>query len=451
MSSDSDTIVAIATPGGRGGVSIVRLSGGSALEIGSAVTGGLPDPRRAALRRFLAQDGDAIDFGLALAFPGPGSFTGEDTVEFHGHGGPVVANALLERCVELGARRAEPGEFSKRAFLNDKLDLVQAEAVADIIDSGSRQAARAALRSLEGVFSLAVQTLTESLTQLRMHVEAAIDFPEEEIDFLADSALIDRIAAVDAEFRSLRNKAGQGRLLNDGYQVVLVGAPNAGKSSLLNRLAGTDAAIVTPVPGTTRDLVRVMLDLDGLPVEMIDTAGLREAPDEVEEQGIRRAEAALRDADHALIVIDAASPGTDSEIDRLTDAPGSVKCTLVLNKIDIAGLPAGAQTTTAGEPALGVSALTGAGLSGLRSAIRQAAGLTDRGAGAFSARRRHLDALDTAHAHFMAGRKALAERKAGELMAEELRLAQQSLGAITGEVSSDDLLGKIFGEFCIGK
>ena len=456
MISDSDTIVAIATPAGRGGVSIIRLSGPEALEIGNALTGGVPEARRASLRRFLAEDGQAIDFGIVLWFPGPGSFTGEDTIELHAHGGPVIASALLERCVELGARRAAPGEFSKRAFLNDKLDLAQAEAIADIIDSGSRQAARAALRSLEGVFSAAVRTLTELLTQLRMYVEAAIDFPEEEIDFLSDAALTGRIAGVDAEFVALKKRVSQGRLLTDGYQVVLIGEPNAGKSSLMNRLAGADAAIVTAIPGTTRDLVRVSIDLEGLPVELIDTAGLRDAPNEIEEEGISRARAALAAADHSLIIIDATT--LDGNIrdetpwQRLeTELPENTGRTRVVNKIDLTGLTAG----IAGQPeepvTLGVSALTGAGLDELRAAIRLAAGHEDQGEGSFSARQRHLDALDEAYRHFLAGRNALVTQKAGELMAEELRLAQRSLGSITGEVSSDDLLGRIFGEFCIGK
>lgn len=448
--TNSDTIVARATSPGRSGVAIIRVSGPAATDIGRAICGVVPEPRQAGLARFLGADGNALDFGLCLYFQGPASFTGEDVIEFHGHGGEVVANMVLERCLELGARRAEPGEFSRRAFLNDKLDLSQAEAIADIIDSGSRDAARAAVRSLEGVFSAAVHHLTERLTELRMYVEAAIDFPEEEIDFLSDAALSERIQSVEAEFLALMQRAEQGRVLTDGYQLVIVGAPNAGKSSLMNALAGADSAIVTPIAGTTRDLIREQIDLDGLPVTLIDTAGLRDSPDAIEAEGIRRAREALKTADHALLLVDASESQSATTLEKQFDAlqadlPTGIPFTRVLNKTDLA------VTQTRISDALSISATERTGLTALRERIRQSAGLARSNEGSFSARRRHIESLEKAFAAFSQGVHVLHEQHAGELMAEELRLSQKALGEITGEISSDDLLGKIFGEFCIGK
>ena len=439
----TDTIVAAATPPGTGGVGIVRVSGREVERIARAMLGSLPEPRTATYRNFRNTSGERVDVGLALYFPAPASFTGESVLELHGHGGPVVISLLVDAVIELGARQAEPGEFSKRAFLNDKLDLVQAEAIADLIGSGTAQAARAALRSLSGAFSTAVDGLAEQLVRLRMHVEAAIDFPEEEIDFLSDDALLQRIEDCAAAFDSLTAEATQGRVLRDGYQVVIVGKPNAGKSSLLNLLSGQEAAIVTEVAGTTRDVLREQIDIDGLAVELIDTAGLRNDPDRIEAEGIRRAREALASADAVLWIKDATShdPGEPKE-----NLPEGVPVTIVHNKIDLIDAQPG---LFGGEVYL--SAQTGEGIDALRQRIRELAGYDNQGEGAFTARRRHVRALRRAREHFTKGRHALEEARAGELLAEELRLSQHALGEITGAFSADDLLGKIFAEFCIGK
>jgi tRNA modification GTPase len=407
------------------------------------------------LRKFLGPDGEAIDEGIALYFPAPHSLTGEDVLELQGHGGPVVLDMLLRRVLALGARQAEPGEFTQRAFLNDKLDLAQAEAIADLIDSGSAQAARAALRSLRGEFSTQVHELTEALLRLRMWVEAAIDFPEEEIDFLADRALGERMADIRTRFVELGEAARQGALLRDGLTLVIAGRPNAGKSSLLNRLAGYDAAIVTPVPGTTRDVLRERIEIDGLPLHILDTAGLRESPDEVESEGIRRAHREIERADRVLFVVDVADPAAVGSVDAdLAALPTSAPRTVVMNKIDRAAVAArlepGADGSTA-RATLWLSATTGEGLDLLRAHLKDCVGFHPTGAGALSARARHLDALRRARAHVDEAHRLLVERHAGELVAEELTEAQRALGEITGEVSSDDLLGRIFGSFCIGK
>lgn len=437
------TIVAAATPPGIGGIAIVRVSGGAVEAIARAALGSLPEPRTATYRSFRNAAGETIDAGLALYFPAPASFTGESVLELHGHGGPVVVSLLVAAIVEFGARRAEPGEFSKRAFLNGKLDLTQTEAIVDLINSGTAQAARAALRSLSGVFSKTIDALAGQLTRLRMHVEAAIDFPQEEIDFLADDRLRQRLNECAGAFQALTEAAGQGRVLRDGFQVVIVGKPNAGKSSLLNLLSGQDTAIVTEVAGTTRDIIREQIDIDGLAVELVDTAGLRENPDRIEAEGMRRARKALRSADAVLWIQDA----TDREHAALDeDLPAEVPVTVVRNKIDLSGEPAG----IIGDVVY-LSAKTGAGIDALRARICKLAGYKNIGEGAFTARKRHLEALAHAAEHFSAGQHALLEAGAGELLAEELRLAQQALGEITGAVSSDELLGKIFAEFCIGK
>ncbi len=391
-----------------------------------------------------------LDGGIALYFPAPASFTGEDVLELQGHGGAVVLDMLLERIVQLGARLAEPGEFSRRAFLNDKIDLTQAEAIADLIDSGSTQAARAALRSLQGEFSAEVHALTEAVTEARMHVEAAIDFPEEEIDFLADTALRERVDGVVDMCAEIIAGARQGALLREGMTVVIAGRPNAGKSSLLNRLAGYDAAIVTGIPGTTRDVLRERIHIDGMPLHIADTAGLRDEADLVEAEGIRRAHIEMTRADRILYVIDSTRAVDDEQI-RLETAslPAAVPVTWVFNKVDLAR----------GEPRLQesqpirihVSAATGAGFDLLREHLKACVGYQSSEAGTISARRRHLDALNRAQQHLQEAQRQLTERRAGELMAEELRLAQQALGEITGEFSSDDLLGRIFSSFCIGK
>jgi len=450
MDLKATTIAAIATPAGRGGIGIVRLSGPRVASIASELLGDVPEPRRAALRIFRGADGQMIDGGLALYFPAPASFTGEDVLELHGHGGPIVMDLLLARCLELGARHAEPGEFSRRAFLNDKIDLTQAEAIADLIDSGSIEAARAASRSLQGEFSAAVHSLTEAVTETRMHVEAAIDFPEEEIDFLADTALRSRIDRALELCAQITAKARQGALLREGMTVVIAGRPNAGKSSLLNCLAGYAAAIVTDIPGTTRDVLRERINIDGMPLHIADTAGLREVADVVEAEGIRRAHEEMRRADRILYVIDATRALDDEAVAQETSSlPANVPVTWIFNKVDLAG--GRARLEQAQPPRVFVSATTGEGIELLRAHLKECMGFVGADAGTISARRRHLDALARAETHLQQAATQLIEHRAGELMAEELRQAQQALAEITGEFTSDDLLGKIFSSFCIGK
>jgi len=447
----TDTIVAAATPPGRGGVGIVRVSGPKAPELAAIMLGEIPEARQATFARFLDARHDPIDAGLALFFPAPHSYTGEHVLELHGHGGPLVMEALVSRAIELGARRAQPGEFTQRAFLNDKLDLTQAEAIADLIDAGSREAARAAMRSLQGEFSAMVRGLTEAVIELRTYVEAAIDFPEEEVDFLADRQLSERFQGLRDHFGGVLESAQHGRLLREGMTVVIAGRPNAGKSSLLNRLAGYDAAIVTPIPGTTRDVVRERIHLDGMPLHVLDTAGLREGGDVVEEEGMRRARAEMQRADRVLFVIDAAEdPEASAFRDQRAWLPPEVPVTLVFNKCDLAaGLPVA--DTVSGPPRLWLSALSGEGLEKLRAHLKGCMGYQTVDGGAISARRRHLDALGRARQHTEDAARQLAEQRAGELVAEELRAAQQALNEITGEFTSEDLLGRIFAGFCIGK
>ncbi len=449
--SHNDTIVAAATPGGRGGIGIVRLSGPKAPELAAVMLGEVPRPRHATFARFLDAQGEAIDAGVALFFLAPHSYTGEHVLELHGHGGPWVMEALIARALELGARRALPGEFTQRAFLNDKLDLAQAEAVADLIDAGSAQAARAAMRSLQGEFSAMVGGLTEAVIELRTYVEAAIDFPEEEIDFLADREVAERFRKVREHFEAVMDSARQGKLLREGMTLVISGRPNAGKSSLMNRLAGYEAAIVTPVPGTTRDVVRERIHIDGMPLHVMDTAGLRDGGDAVEEEGIRRAQAEMRRADRVLFVVDASEdPGARSYLEERARLPADVPVTLVFNKCDLAvGLPV-ADTLT-GPPRITVSALQGTGVDELRRHLKQVMGYHNPESGTVSARARHLEALTLAREHTEAAYAQLTESRAGELVAEDLRAAQQQLSQITGEFTSDDLLGRIFAGFCIGK
>jgi tRNA modification GTPase len=448
--SDADTIVAAATPPGRGGIGIVRLSGPAAPAIATAVLGTLPAARRAVFAAFRDAEHQTLDAGLVLYFPGPHSYTGEDVVEFQGHGGPVIVESLIARLVELGARRANPGEFTQRAFLNDKLDLAQAEAVADLIDAGSAEAARAAMRSLQGEFSTMIQVLTGALIELRTYVEAAIDFPEEEIDFLADKALGARLSSVRQHFEAVTRSAGQGRLLRDGMSVVLAGAPNAGKSSLLNRLAGYDAAIVTAVPGTTRDVLRERIHIDGMPLHILDTAGLRRARDPVEEEGIRRAQAEMARADRVLFVIDGAQDPTAQAYRELAGTlPAQIPVTLLYNKSDVTD--AAAVSAPAGVPRIDVSALTGAGLDGLRAHLKSSMGYFTLESGSVSARQRHLEALARARSSVEEAARILQQSRAGELVAQELRAAQRALDEISGEFTNEDLLGRIFSSFCIGK
>ena len=458
----TDTIVAAATPPGRGGIGIVRLSGPKVPELAAVLLGDLPAPRRATFAHFLDAQGQPIDAGLALFFPAPASYTGEHVLELHGHGGPVVIEALVSRALALGARRAQPGEFTQRAYLNDKLDLAQAEAIADLIDAGSQEAARAAMRSLEGEFSAMVRGLTEAAIELRTYVEAAIDFPEEEIDFLADRELTARFEALRRHFDGVLESARVGRLLHEGMTVVLAGRPNAGKSSLLNRLAGYDAAIVTPIPGTTRDVVRERIAIDGMPLHVLDTAGLRQGGDAVEEEGVRRARSEIGRADRVLFVIDAAEdPAGAAWGEERARLPADVPVTLLFNKCDLAGSweksPAAISRTVAslpsapGPPRLYVSALTGEGVGELRAHLKGCMGYRTVEGGAISARLRHLESLARARGHVEEAVRQLTERRAGELAAEELRAAQQALGEITGEFTTEDLLGRIFSSFCIGK
>jgi tRNA modification GTPase len=449
LSSDSDTIAAIATAAGRGGIGVVRVSGSRVISIALELLGELPSPRYAALKTFRDAHGDMIDGGIALFFPAPASFTGEDVLELQGHGGTMVLEMLLARVVELGARLAQPGEFSRRAFLNDKIDLTQAEAIADLIDSGSTLAARAAVRSLQGEFSTLVRALTEAVTDARIHVEAAIDFPEEEIDFLADAAVLARLNAAQELCSQITASAQQGALLREGMTVVIAGRPNAGKSSLLNRLAGYAAAIVTDVPGTTRDVLRERINIDGMPLHIADTAGLREDADVVESEGIRRAHAEMARADRILYVIDATLALDDATIAaEAAILPAAVPITWVFNKTDAAGASARVHSST--PPRVYISAATGDGVDLLREHLKQSMGFAPADAGMISARRRHLDALSRARSHLEGAAQQL-DHRSGELMAEELRLAQIALEEITGEFTSDDLLGRIFSSFCIGK
>ena len=444
-----DTIVAGATPPGVGGIAVVRLSGPAAPDICKDMTGLLPAPREATFAKIADASGRHLDQGLAIYFPSPNSFTGESVVELHCHGGPLVVAAIIEAATNMGARHALPGEFSKRAFLNEKLDLVQAEAIADLIGSGTEQAARAALRSLSGAFSDAVGEVQEKLTALRLHTEAALDFPEEDIDFLSDDALRKRIEKTAKAFTTLQGNAAIGRVLRDGFQMVIIGRPNAGKSSLLNLLSGQEAAIVTEVAGTTRDILREQINIDGLRVELVDTAGLRNDPDRIEAEGIRRAREAISTTDAILWIQDAAIAESEAIQDLEPTIEEDIPVIFVRNKIDLTEETPGC---VEGRPAsVNLSAKTGAGVDALRREIRRLAGFKDLGEGAFTARTRHLRAIAAAISHFETGRKALTEDRAGEIFAEELRLAQQSLGEITGEFTSDDLLGKIFSEFCIGK
>lgn len=445
-----DTIAAIATPPGQGGVGIVRVSGDAVPVLAAQLLGTLPPPRRAVLRDFTDADDVLIDRGLALYFPAPASFTGEHVLELHAHGGPVVLDLLLERVLALGARAARPGEFSERAFLNDRLDLVQAEAIADLIESGTAQAARAAVRSLQGEFSREVHALTEQLVRLRMYVEAAIDFPDEEIDFLSDSGLQSQLDELRAAFVDLQARAHRGRLLRDGLTLVIAGRPNAGKSSLLNALSGRESAIVTAIPGTTRDLLHEQIQLDGIPLHLVDTAGLHESADPVEQAGMARARAAIAAADRVLLVIDDQAGFTGADAVILASLPPAVPHTRIHNKVDLTGRAPGAFAAD-GAPALAVSLHSGAGLDALHDHLRGIAGFGTAAGGEFSARRRHLDALARAGTHVEEGIRQLEQQHAGELLAEELHLAQQDLSEITGEVTSDDLLGRIFAGFCIGK
>ncbi len=450
--SPPDTIVAIASPAGRGAVGIVRVSGPDAPRIACAILGSLPAARLARLASFLDGQGNPIDQGLALYFPAPSSFTGEHVLELQGHGGRVVMDLLVQRALRLGCRLARPGEFSERAFLNGKIDVAQAEAVADLIDAGTAAAARAAVRSMQGEFSARIAQLQSLLTELRAYVEAAIDFPDEEVDFLSAPVIELKLARLSEGFDEIMAAAAQGALLREGLTVVIAGKPNAGKSSLLNRLAGDEVAIVTAAPGTTRDVLRQHLHLDGLPLNLIDTAGLRHAADAAEAEGIRRARSEMARADRVLYVLDASRVDAGSQAllaAELDELPPGVPVTWVFNKIDLTG--AASRITDAAPVRVFLSALTGEGIGLLRAHLKASAGYRDADSGALAARRRHLDALERARALVAAAVQTQGRNHAFELFAEDLRLAQRALGEITGEFTSEDLLGAIFGSFCIGK
>ena len=435
-----ETIAAVATPPGRGGIGVVRISGGDLAEVAQRLVGRVPVPRRAELADFLDADGDAIDRGLVLFFPAPHSLTGEDVIELQGHGGPVVMDRLLTRVCELGARIARPGEFTERAFLNDKIDLAQAEAVADLIDSASTRAARSAMRSLGGEFSARVGKIDRAVLDLRVYIEAAIDFAEEEVDFLAESDVLERLAGVETAIDSLLAESARGEALREGLDVVIAGPPNVGKSSLLNRLLAENRAIVTDIPGTTRDLLSADLVIEGVPVRLTDTAGMRIGGDRVETIGVDRARGAAARADLVLVVEDAT--GVDAASSAL-DVPAERRL-LVRNKIDLTGERPGPT-----RDGVSISALNGDGVDALRRAIAEIAGAAP-GEGAYLARKRHVEALTAARAHIASARTRAGEGF-GDLAAEELRRVQDRLGAIVGATSVDDLLGEIFASFCIGK
>ncbi|NTV94006.1 MAG: tRNA uridine-5-carboxymethylaminomethyl(34) synthesis GTPase MnmE [Thiobacillus sp.] len=439
-----DVIAAVATAPGRGGIGVVRVSGRDLAAIVAGIVGKPLEPRRATYARFRAAEGETLDEGIALYFQAPHSFTGEDVLELQGHGGPQVLQLVLERCLELGARAAEPGEFSRRAFLNDKIDLAQAESIADLIDAQSREAARSAVRSLTGEFSRHIRDLVDALIHLRMLVEATLDFPEEEIDFLEKADAFGRLDGIEARLAGVLQQARQGALLREGLNVVLVGQPNVGKSSLLNALAGYEAAIVTDIAGTTRDALREAIQIEGIPLHVTDTAGLRETTDTVEAMGIARTWQAVEQADVALLLVDAAHGVGADEAVILARLPAIPRLT-VHNKIDLAGEVA--RLSEDGSE-IWLSARSGTGLDLLRRRLCELAGWQAAGEGIYMARRRHLVALAEAASHLA---QARANLPALDLFAEELRLAQTALNTITGEFGADDLLGEIFSRFCIGK
>lgn len=451
----TDTIAAQATATGRAGVGIIRVSGPAAKTVAQALLGKVPTARKADYLPFRDVDNQVLDQGIALYFPGPNSFTGEDVLELQGHGGPVLLDLLLQRILALpGVRIARPGEFSERAFLNDKLDLTQAEAIADLIDASSAQAARSAMQSLQGEFSKKIHALVEKVIYLRMYVEAAIDFPDEEIDFLSDGKVAGDLAAIINDLSQVQKQATQGSILREGMKVVIAGRPNAGKSSLLNALAGREAAIVTDIAGTTRDVLREHIHIDGMPLHIIDTAGLREATDKVEQIGIERAWQEILQADRVLFMVDSTTTTATSPaeiwpefIERL---PASLGVTVIRNKTDLTGESIGADLSST-TPVFRLSAKDSQGIDALRDHLKACMGFEGNMEGSFIARRRHLDALERALEHLNIGEIQLHNHMAGEILAEELRLTQQHLNEITGEFSSDDLLGRIFSSFCIGK
>ncbi|GAD90582.1 tRNA modification GTPase MnmE [Vibrio halioticoli NBRC 102217] len=451
----NDTIVAQATAPGRGGVGIIRVSGPQAKQVAKLVVGRELQPRRAEYLPFVDDEGRQLDQGIALYFPNPHSFTGEDVLELQGHGGPVVMDMLIKRILSIAnIRPARPGEFSERAFLNDKMDLTQAEAIADLIDASSEEAAKSALQSLQGEFSKRITTLVESLIHLRIYVEAAIDFPEEEIDFLADGKVSNDLQTIINNLEAVRAEANQGAIMREGMKVVIAGRPNAGKSSLLNALSGKESAIVTDIAGTTRDVLREHIHIDGMPLHIIDTAGLREASDEVEKIGIERAWEEIQQADRVLFMVDGTTTDATNPLDIWPDfvdrLPDNMGMTVIRNKVDQTQESLG--ICHVNDPTLiRLSAKTGDGVDALRTHLKECMGFSGNTEGGFMARRRHLDSLDKAAEHLSIGQQQLEGFMAGEILAEELRITQQHLNEITGEFSSDDLLGRIFSSFCIGK
>ncbi|MGB1198110.1 MAG: tRNA uridine-5-carboxymethylaminomethyl(34) synthesis GTPase MnmE [Thalassotalea sp.] len=453
--SDKDTIAAQATAPGRGGVGIIRISGPEVSNVAQAILGKLPELRKAEYLTFHDLNKQALDQGIALYFKGPNSFTGEDVLELQGHGGPVILDMLLKEILSLPkVRMANPGEFSEQAFLNDKLDLTQAEAIADLINSSSEQAARCALHSLQGEFSNLVNQMVESTIHLRMYVEAAIDFPEEEIDFLADKKIVTDLKAIIDQVENVQKQAQQGAIVREGMRVVIAGRPNAGKSSLLNALSGRESAIVTDIEGTTRDVLSEQIHIDGMPLHIIDTAGLRESADKVEQIGIERAWQEINQADRVLLMVDStkqqAQDITTIWPEFFQQLPENIGLTVVKNKADISKTTTGLSEIN-NIPTISLSAKTGDGVDQLKDHLKEIMGYQGSNEGGFMARRRHLAALEAAHQHLIVGLDQLESFVAGEILAEELRLCQQELNKITGEFTNDDLLGQIFSSFCIGK
>ena len=442
-----DTIAAIATASGAGGIGIVRVSGSAAQSIAEAILGSCPTPRHAAYLDFKQADDELIDRGIAIFYLNPHSYTGEDVLELQGHGGTALMQILLARCIALGARQAEPGEFTRRAYLNDKIDLAQAEAVADVINAATYEAAKSAVRSLSGEFSQRINALLLRLIDLRMYVEACLDFPEEEIDFITQGRVAEKLDAIVTELVTVFAKAKQGSLLREGINVVLVGQPNVGKSSLMNQLAGEEIAIVTPIAGTTRDTIKNSIQINGVPLHVIDTAGLRETENEVEKFGIARTWRATETANIALLLLDAAHGISETEKSILARLPQEIRKIWIHNKIDVANESAFSEEVDM-TTHIHLSAKTGEGVDLLKSHLLKLAGYQNNSEGVFMARARHLEALENVEAHLS---NASVQIKSAELVAEELRLAQESLSSITGEFTPDDLLGEIFSKFCIGK
>lgn len=450
-----ETIAAQATAPGRGGVGIIRVSGPSVPLVAESILGKLPKLRYAEYLTFNDLKGNALDQGIAIYFKGPNSFTGEDVLELQGHGGPVILDMLLKEILSLdGIRMANPGEFSEQAFLNDKLDLTQAEAIADLINSSSEQAARCALHSLQGDFSKLVHQLVEDTIHLRMYVEAAIDFPEEEIDFLADKKVVNKLKAIIEQVKHVQDQAQQGSLIREGMRVVIAGRPNAGKSSLLNALSGKESAIVTDIEGTTRDVLSEQIHIDGMPLHIIDTAGLRESADKVEQIGIERAWKEINQADRVLLMVDASADSNSDPKSQWPEfferLPENIGLSIIKNKADVIGVQTGVEKEAL-DPTITLSAKTGAGINDLKQHLKDIMGYQGSTEGGFMARRRHVTALNNAHQHLSIGLEQLESFVAGEILAEELRLCQEELNQITGEFTNDDLLSEIFSSFCIGK